>query len=400
METNETKKSLNVNCALCDATALTEEKLQCWSRVHINCATVLTSEESSVLFAKYGVSTNCATVLKAPAGTKVVIQNGSGTLGAGEPPEDPTFLIVNGSLTVEKGAEQCLLGYVHIVVNGSILCPESLSGALSKMTVNGSSTVYPDDAVVMPSTLRVDRVFILRAKAQKYFVRKRVVVVDPNLDLERLANSGATLLTKGAVVAEPYLEAVLPLLPDGAKVAVVPENTYYVSDDAQLTPELVRKSGGKLYVAGDLSVPGTVGELLGQLSFLQVAGDVNLPEKLLDAFNALDAEVGGSIHTYRGRVLAGLPSVTVDMAALEGDGLTVRDCGTVRIAEDVPYDLIVSKLRLADCGVLCAPSQRSAVEQVSSDVFFHESDPDKDEEEDDDNKDPNAVFINCATYTF
>ena len=42
--------------------------------------------------------------------------------------------------------EEVLKSYSVIVVNGSVTCPESLSGMLSQLQINGQSTFYPDGA--------------------------------------------------------------------------------------------------------------------------------------------------------------------------------------------------------------------------------------------------------------
>lgn len=82
--------------------------------------------------------------------------------------------------------------YCGIVVNGKLYCPESACvGGHGKMTVNGKVCIYPDDAVILNSTTKLDKTFLLRAQAKLYWAERMFVAVDPKLDAEALAAKGA-----------------------------------------------------------------------------------------------------------------------------------------------------------------------------------------------------------------
>ena len=61
----------------------------------------------------------------------------------------------------------------------------------------------------------------------------------------------------------------------------------------------------------------------------------------------------------------------MDKALLEKyeDGILVTDCAMVHIAKDVPGDLILERLSIADCAqVFCTEEQEAAVGAVAKDV--------------------------------
>ena len=76
--------------------------------------------------------------------------------------------------------------------------------------------------------------------------------------------------------------------------------------------------------------------------------------------------------------------------------LHVVDCAVAEISEDVPPELICSRLRLEDIAVVrCSPEIRNAVELVSADVALFEDNKDEEVQEDDD-----TSFVNAASYKF
>lgn len=366
-EKNTQGKTLVVNCATCNATQVREETLQAYDHVVINAATILVSEESVLLLHRYNTSLNAASVITVPAGSRLVAHNGHYTIAKSETPAPPTALILNGSLTIEPGAS--LDSYALIQVNGSILCPESLSVQLGRMHVNGSIDCYPDDAVVLKRTFVVDRVFALRARAASYFAARRVVLTDCALDVAGLAQKGARFLTRQAIVAEPLLEAAIPLFGDEAEIIAVPEGCAFVNDDLTLDDKALRKHGSKLYVNGDLTLNAASEEVLRRLEFLRVNGDVRLPAGLVDAFEAIPAEYG-ELKVVRDVCICDRPFAKVGLAALEEPGgISVWDCAKVALSPDIPAQLIRERLDIRDCAVVkCTPEQRDAVEAVSTDV--------------------------------
>ena len=368
-ENNRQEKALVINCALCDATRAKAEALEGYDQVEINAATILVSEESAHVLRGDNVSLNAASVLTVPSGCRPVTHNGSYTISGENVPETPTALVVNGALTIQTGAGEALKGYAAILVNGSVTCPESLSGLLDRVQVNGSTTLYPDGAVLLKRTFVVDKVFVLRARRADYFVQRRVVLTDCALDVAVLAEKGVKFLTRQAIVAEPLLEAAIPLFGDEVEITVVPEGCAFVNDDLKLNGAALRKYGDKLYINGDLTLDAASADVLGQVKFLRVNGDVRLPAVLVDAFQDIDAKYD-ELKVCKGVLISDRIHAKIGRDALEqGDGVSVSDCATVTLAEDITPQMIRKKLEIRDCAqVCCTPEQRDAVEQVSQDV--------------------------------
>ena len=72
-----------------------------------------------------------------------------------------------------------------------MICPQSLTGSLGDVSVNGVVESYPDDCIVLDSTFVPDRVFVLRAKANApYYVRKKSCTDAKDIDVNALAQKG------------------------------------------------------------------------------------------------------------------------------------------------------------------------------------------------------------------
>ena len=361
------KKNLRVNCAVCDMRKVTEETLDQYDSITVNAGTVLSCAAARQLLAGHDVTVHTGSTVDLPDGDVAVsTQNGAMTLSAGQKPAVPTFLIVNGRLTVEEGAADTLAGYVRITVNGKVLYPRSLSGALSQMNVNGKAECYPDGAVLLKSTFVMDDTFALRARDVLYYASGRIVLLKDGIDLAMLAEKGARFSTKTALIARRYAEKAAPLFDDQTELVILPDGCAFVEDDATLSDALIRRRGGMLYVNGDLTLDKNSGDALNQLTFLRVNGDVTLPRALEDAFLSLDAEYD-ALHIASGRRFAERISITVTKRMLgDPEGVCCSECAKVRIAPDVTEDQILDRLRLSECAyIFCTPEQRSAVEQVA-----------------------------------
>ena len=366
------KKKLAVNCAVCDMSGVSEKTLESYESIRVRAATAITSEEAEQRMADYAVQVESANTFTLPAGADGVqmsTQNGSFTIRAGQKPQRPTFLIVNGSLTIERGAEEALSGYVGITVNGSVTYPDSIAGSLPSMQVNGSSESYPAGAVVLKRTFLMDKTFALRAENRLYYAGGRIVIVAPDVDMAAIAAAGATFQTPKAILAEQYARDAIKLFPPETDVEIVPDGTTFSKENVTLDENAVRRCGGKLYVRGNVSIPESAGEALGRMTYLHITGSVKLPEELMDAFLAIGATYG-SLFTVRGREITDRVVLTIDAHLLEQNpkGLTVNDCVTVKLDPAISPEMIRERLVLSDCvDVRCTKEQRSAVEQIAED---------------------------------
>ena len=389
-------KKLQINCGVCDATGLNEEHLAAFSAVRINCGGLLVTPESQKILLAHGVNTNTGHVITVPTGVELAVKNGSCTISADNIPAKPVALMVNGSLTIEPGAEKALAAYASIQVNGSVLRPASLGGGIQ---VNGSETVYPDGFTPVESPLMLDRVFALRAKGKRYFA-ETVVITDAKADGTALAESGTRFAAKQAVVAESLLEAAVSMLDDKAKIVAVPDGCAYVDSNAELTASLIRRYGKKLYIDGNLVVERDAGDALEELEYLHVDGTVLLPKDLEERFFAMGARCE-KLVVYRGKLIRNKEEFTVTAALLEKEGfITIRNCDEIRLDPDVPPEMIGECLAIHGCdNVVCTPEQKPILEAVCEDV--DEIGPERESaDEEKPPEDPDTVRINCGSYKF
>lgn len=77
----------------------------------------------------------------------------------------------------------------------------------------------------------------------------------------------------------------------------MPDGTAVVEDDLELTASSLRRYGTRLYVLGDAVIPAESADLLAQIEFLHVTGEVELHDALEAAFFAIpELECGKVVH--------------------------------------------------------------------------------------------------------
>ncbi len=370
-------KKLMINCGTCDARNTKEETLQAYESITINCGDILVSPESKVLLAQYGVTMNCGDVIEMDKDVKIVDINGNHEISGSTPVDAKTHLMVNGSLTIAADAAEVLKSYVGISVNGNLTCPKSLSSLLGKVAVNGSTTIYPDGAIVLKKNAVIDKLFALRAKNKLYWSAKRMIMVDKNLDAAVLAEKKATFSAGEVILAESKVEDMIALIDEEAQITIVPDGTSVIFDDVELDETVIKKHGTKLYVLGDVEVEEDSVPALGKLDYLNIQGDISFPESIKPQVMEAVTEISGDYNIRKaaftkGRHIHDKMSFRISKWLLEQEpeGITVSDCMNVILEEDIPNDLILNKLYFRDCmDIRCSPEQEAAVGAVAEDCL-------------------------------
>lgn len=398
----ESKKNLKINAAICDVRKVTEEYLSHYAGAKINTAVLVTSPEAQAVLGKYDVKINAATMLSPEGEVRFSSINGAGRIFPGQAmAEEKVFLIVNGTLDIESGSEEVLKSYVGIMVNGALTCPESMTGLLSNVTVNGATKTYPDGAILLKNRTVLDRVFHLRAKQDAlYFAGSKVVALAPDINFEKLAEKNVRFSTRRLLVAESLAEAAVPLFDERADIEVLPDGCAYVDDDAVLDGALVRRYGGKLYIDGDLTVNGDSAAVLEQVSYLRVGGTALVTRGMRDRVLGMELACD-EWKVVGGTLLQDRPKVEVSAVMLESgsDGVSLMDCAQVDFAPDITPALLKEQLvSLEDCAcVRCSREQLPVIEALALDVAHIScGEEDKTEEADEDG---DTVSINAAVYT-
>lgn len=373
MEEKKVIKALVINSATCDAREVQESALEGYDKIVINSGLLLSNARSNEILNKYPVICNVGNTLDVASDVQVSTFNGKAEIKPGIPaPNQSTYLTVNGTLEVAPGSEEILKTYCGFTINGTVICPESLSGYFSSAQINGTLLTYPDDCIRLKNTTVLDRTFPLRAKQDaKYYASRRVVALDSGIDFAKLAEKNVQFVTKKLLIAEGLAEAALPLFDEQAEVLILPDGCAFVNGGSTLDEALLRRYGGKLYINGDLTVNRQSAPLLDQMEYLQVNGDIRAVKSMVEPFRAIRAEYN-QIKIVGGTTLTDKVSLTVDRRMLEQaeDGLSIFDCVNLKFREDVPAELIQEKLvSLSDCvNISCTPEQRGVIELVSSDV--------------------------------
>lgn len=366
------KKNLSVEAAILDLRHLSEETLASYEQIGMQAALVLTGPDTETLLAKHAVELEAALVHRCDDETAVNVVNGKATLCAARKPEGKTILIVNGKLNIDADAADTLRAYEKIVVNGKVLCPESLVGLVTeKCSVNGKLSAYPDDAVVLNGTVKLDRLFLLRAQERLYWTDRQFVAAAPDLDAAALAAKGARFSAPRVLLAERFVETLLPLFNEDAEVTVLPEGTVLVDDDLELTSRSIRRYGARIHVLGDVTVSAEAADALEQLEYLHSSGDVLLPAALEDAFCSIPDVVYKGLRVMKGKLIHGSAEAKINAGVLASaaDGISCMDCNIVTLDKMLTPEEIMARLQLNSCAVVCCTAaQEAAVTAVSTDV--------------------------------
>ena len=332
----------------------------------------LMNPRAQALLNQYGVKLDVVQSIHCEEDVEATTINGKATLDGTSIPEKKRVMVVNGKLYVKPDGVKALEQYCGIVINGKLYCPESLASVVTaKCTVNGKLCLYPDDAVILNSTTRLDKMFLLRAQPKLYWAEQLFLAVDPKLDAEALAAKGARFASKKAILTESNAETLAPLFTDDTELVILPEGTAVLDDDLELRASTLRRYGDRLYVMGDVIVPEDGEEALRKLTYLHADGDVLLPEALEEAFNAIPELEYGTLRLLKGKAIVGKPMLRLgkEMLQLYPEGISCVGCAMVTLDAALEPDTIAKKLTFEGCAMVkCTALQENAVNAVSKDV--------------------------------
>lgn len=362
-----------LNCDVCDARKVKEEALSGYEKIIINADTILVNDHAREVLSCLPLICNANGTLEPEGDVNLISHNGSYEINGSTAMPENTVLCINGSLTIRPGAKEALSSLYSVSVNGSVLCPVSLSAYLSRFHVNGSTECYPDDCIVLDAEFTPNAWFAPRARQERhYFVASRLRLTESGLDVSALAQKKVRFITPSALVPEGKPADAVLLFDETVKLTVIPSGYAFVSGDAVLDEALLAKYGGRLYIEGSLTVEARHASLLSRLEKPRIAGTVYLPESLEEPFRRTGAEYE-TLSFIKGRMLANKALLTVDDALLDAspDGVSIRNCGLLRIHNSVSAERILELVSTDCCGcILCSPQQKGAVELVSRNAGF------------------------------
>ena len=370
------KKNYLLNCDVCDTRKIKEEDYSGYEKMMINADVVLVSATSKSILNRLPVTINQDCTIEIADDIEIELKtiNGFYEITGATAVQEHTLLIVNGSLNIHPGTEDTLAKYEKILVNGFVRCPKSLEGYLTKLSVNGSVSMYPDDCVILDSTFILDKYFPLRAKeGKKYYVENKVIVQDKAVDLEKLVQKNVQFVTKQLIVPEEMVEACVELFDEKVDFVVIPAGMTLHYGDAVLNEQLLEKEGSNIYVYGKLIVPEDCDlEILAEsIKKIIVKENVVLKKDQEERFKRINAEYSQLEFKWEGRIIENKPSVRVDKVLLESspNKVLVRNAATIKIASDVTPELILDRLMIENCAkVACDEEQESAIAAIAQNV--------------------------------
>lgn len=365
------QKKLVVNCDVCDVRNIKEEVLAEYDRIVIKSDILLVNGRSREVLGRLPADCEVDTTLELEGEVKVSSYNGSFEIGGNTPMESDTLLCVNGSLYIRAGSEKIMDHYVKIIVNGEVLCPESMAPYMDRLSVNGIIKYFPDDCIVLKPEVTIDRYFHIRAsKGARYYVKDKVVLTDPQADAAALVAKEVRFVTEKFVTAEAFVEQAAALTGEDTELVVVPQGMAYVENGATLDEALLQRYGASLYIDGNLQLDEASTPLLSRIERLHVAGSVRLLKKQQEEFYHLNAQYD-KIQIVKGRWIGNKVYLVIDNAMLDAspEGISIGNCAVLRIKEEVDSRRILDMLDVGNCArVICGPQQRNAVELVCRNV--------------------------------
>ena len=370
------QKNYLLNCDVCDTRKMKEEDYSGYEKMMINTDLVIVSPSSKSILNRLPLTLNHDCTMEFEDDAKIELQaiNGSYEITGTTAVHEHTLLSVNGDLTIYPGTEESLQKYERIHVNGSVTCPKSLEGCLTKLSANGSVSVYPDDCVILDDTFIMDKYFPLRAReGRKYYVKDMVIVQDKSAHMEKLVQKNVQFITRQLIVPEEMAEACVELFDEKAEFTVTPAGMTLHYGDAVLNEQLVEKDGDCIYVYGNLTIPDNANlrALSDSITKLTVKGNVTLKKNQAEDFKKLNVEYSELTFKWEGKLIENKISVKIDKTLLESspDKVLVRSTAAAKIAPDITPELILDRLVIENCAkVSCSEEQESAVAAVSQNI--------------------------------
>lgn len=364
------KKSLILNCEVCDSRNMKEEDYQQYETVTINSEVLMVNERSKSMLLRLSVRQNIERTLECEEETDVRIVNGVYEITPDMVPQKPVILVANGPLKVMPGTEAVLRKYKCLILNGPAEFPESLADFINEMTVNGKVTVYPDDHVILGDNFVMDLYFPVRSvEGTKYFARDAVIIQDADVDVAKLLQKNIHIRTPRLIVPESRIEECSRLFDADVDFMVVPEGMALVYGNAVLDEELIRRKGRRLFVYGCLELKeDTDMEMIRrEIRQLVVTGSVSLYRHQKEEFQKIDARYLDLRIQSQERVLAGMVTVHLNKKLFDSspDGIRVGSAVKVVIEEDVTPEMILRGLNGINClQIECSGEQREALNQI------------------------------------
>ncbi len=364
-----------VNADLLDARRINEDNYKDYTRIIINSDLVLSTRRANDAMAGLPLIMNCDRVIELPDECEYSLLpiNGDYRISGDVSAKPNTILKVDGDLVIEPNADGALNNFSHILVDGNLVCPSKLMGELHNLVVSGETYTYTGDCdiKITEAKLKVDRIFVLRAKPNTiYLAEKAVFITEPDIDVKSLVEKGVRFLTKEIFVRDEYVEASIDLVGEETKLSVIQEDMPFLVGSLSLDERFIETTDGYAYINGDFIIKRESAHLLPKIKKVVVKGTVKLAKSLESEFSKLDVTYD-NIKLKKGRDIVGQVKVRIDKALLDAspDGISVTGVTAVTLSKDITPEEIIEKLDFTGIAkIKCTEEQEAAVAAVSEGV--------------------------------
>lgn len=369
------KKNLMINCDVCDARNAKEEYLSGYEQIMINTDLLLVSAESRGVLERLPAICNTDNTLEVDGNANLIFQNGRMEINSSSAFPADTVFAVNGDLMIHSDTSRQTLEALRAVnVTGSLLCPASLLTCIKELYATGETKTYPDDCIILPPVFTPDEYFHLRAReGQKYYVEQEVRLTVPGISLAALGDKKVQFISPRFFVPAEKAADALELFDEKASMVVIPQGCAFIDACEELSENLLRKYGNRLFFRGDLTLTAESIPLLSRLEKLYVSGTLLVPENLAEDFYQFDVECSSVkvVKEEKRRILENSPRIILDKNILTASpqGVLVQNCAVLTIDENITPQDILDHVEIVNCArVDCSENQKAAVYQKSSNV--------------------------------
>lgn len=397
-------KKLQINAGSLDLTEITSEKLAAYDSVSLNCGMLILNPTARKLLAESGVALNAGIYIDVPDNARIINLNGPSDIFADAVVPENCVLMCNGSLHLHPGSADAVAAYASVFVNGRLILPESMRGALSRIIHNGGILCYPDGAQYVSGDITVNRRFArMIGNGAFLFTGGEAFLTETAVDAAALLEKNVVIHAEKAYVSDEIADGDL-LFDMQTEIVSIPAGYAFVrtEETLRLDATTAARFGKKLFVAGDIRVEAGDAEALNAFENIMVCGNANISEALLPAWNARCRRADSVSYIDDSRVISELTEAVISRELLEACecGLSIEECHRVTILPDVEPALLAEKVkRMSECtACVCTEAQQSALQLVADETIFFRDPPETEAVGRPDDSD--CININAGFYKF
>lgn len=286
----------------------------------------------------------------------------------------PRFLLVMGKAVVEPDAAPELIEtkLEGMVIMGKLICPEAVAGLLQSKAklLMGSTTTYPEDAVLIANSLVLDDAFLNTLEDRSKLVVTGSLRVVDDVTSELIEQKVQALHAHGSILCrQEYALAIKAKLVGSRSITVIPTGHRLV-EGALTLDELTLQTleNEQLFCMGDVIINSEVDSraLDRALSKLGTLGVILCPIALKDVLKTKCDMLDNRVVLYEGT----LWYVGDDRQLLPDqfnyiDGLmTIVVRADLKISSDVSPETIMERIhKIHNLGdIICRPEHVPAIE--------------------------------------